>query len=372
MRPRTYPWRGAVLGVCTVLAFSLGRLTPRAPAPVPACTLVHSVPASPADLPQPVSGAGFRWFVTSTAEHYTPYFYAAVTSARKHSDVAPRLVLHPDADIPRLRDAAARLGVVVLHHRMSHDAALRRGVKISVPGYSDEAGVMTARGTFMRFDVPLLAAAETLGTTFEWVADHTHEAAAAMAARPPRDNLCLYTDADVLFLPGAALMDDIASGELAVPDVFSASSEINVTDYDHFNSGVMLINIAGFLRVVNDLWERSARNDFECMKDAWDQGCLQVFARDGGVAMARLAPQWNWRPYLRWPEDAAPPGARRRIMHFHGPKPLDIINTFVVPKVFNGGSVADNHGDYKSLIERDPQAYLHALAEWLKVAWAVY
>jgi hypothetical protein len=243
-------WRLVIVGALVVIAYGIGFNS--APGRAPTLAPTHILPAhNVAPAEGNVTGAaGFRWYVTSTVDHYTPYVCAAVNSALEHSDVAPRLILHADASIPRLRGVAPLLGVPVLRHKTSHDAELKHGVEVTFPADGD-AGVTTARGTFVRFDVPLLAAAETLNTTFEWVAAHAQEAAAVMAMRPPRDNLCLYTDADVLFLPGAALLDDIASGELKVPEVFSASSEIDVTNYDHFNSGVMLFNIAGFLRIVD-------------------------------------------------------------------------------------------------------------------------
>ena len=81
--------------------------------------------------------------------------------------------------------------------------------------------------------------------------------------------------------------------------------------------------------------------------------------------MARLAPQYNWRPYLHWPSHTVPPGARLRILHFHGPKPHDIISFFVLPKIWNGGEI---NGQYKGLLESNPKAYLRALADWLKLA----
>jgi hypothetical protein len=299
---------------------------------------------------------------------YTPLLLAALSSARQNSDVVPRVVLHPNADVPRLRSAIERFdGITVLTHVTSHDEALASGANAVHPEVPGEANL--ARGVFVRFDVPLLAAAETLNKPFDWVAAHLAEAAAAMEARPMRDNVCLYTDADIIFLPGATLLADVASGALQVPRVFSASSELDVQDYDAFNSGVMFINVAGFLRIAEDLWRISLQDDFKCMLYAWDQGCLQKFARERRGLIEPLAPQFNWRPYLLWPKDTVPTGERLRIEHFHGPKPKDIIAQLVVPSTLGGGEV-QGYAGYSDLIKRNVQGYLQALSNWLAVVAA--
>ena len=322
-------------------------------------------PLTPQDKPRPV---GMRWYVTTNSDTYAPYIAAALRSAQLHSDVTPRVLLNPRFSVPRTRAFAQRAGAAVVEHATRYDEGIAEGCATWLPADKDAAPV--AISTFIRLDAPLVAAAETLGQNLSWLLLHLDEAADAMAGRPLHENLVLYTDADVLFSPGALLMEDLSSGALAVPPLFAASSEQSVEDYVHFNTGVLLMNVSGMLRSYADLWGFMSAERFKCLAEGpWDQGCLQLYAKARKLHASgalRLAPQWNWRPYLEWPVDTVPEGDRVRLLHFHGPKPWDIA-TGVLPQLLWGEAPA-LVGSYRELYERNPPGYALALAEWLGAA----
>lgn len=114
----------------------------------------------------------------------------------------------------------------------------------------------------------------------------------------------LYTDCDVVFRRRPEF-----SG--LKPKVFAAAPEFAPDEWNYFNSGVMLMNLAAMratqAALEAELRERLAGADAarcddqivlnEAYRGHWD----------------RLAPKFNWKPY--WPFNS-----QASILHFHGPK----------------------------------------------------
>jgi hypothetical protein len=114
----------------------------------------------------------------------------------------------------------------------------------------------------------------------------------------------LYTDCDVVFLRALEL------GEMQ-PALFAAAPEFRPNNWNYFNSGVLVMNVAA-LRAGYDAFERFIEAGLE--EDPTfvsnDQYAYNAFYRG---RWERLHPLFNWKPY--WGVNT---GAR--VLHFHGPK----------------------------------------------------
>jgi hypothetical protein len=325
-------------------------------------------PLAVVHLPLRHQAAGPRWYMSANEGRYAANVGVALASAAAYSDVSPRFIRAVVGwASPRLEAIVMRAGTPVIVHDVRYMSALKAAAAKLFP--KDLQAPSVAVGTFVRLDIAVLAAAETLNETADWVFLHLEEAAERMAAFP-LDDVVLYTDTDVVFEPGALLGAALASGELSTPAVFAAASELNVTDYDALNSGVLLLRVSGFLRVYDMLWADMGRTGFVCMQAAWDQGCLREFARAHGLMAApaaRLPPSWHWRPYLRWPDDALPRGAPTRLVHFHGPKPLHLVRFVLDPHVLEGLPI--DHPwfppEYRDMWARNPAGFIWALSRWV-------
>ena len=318
--------------------------------------------------PPHTSVSGPRWYMSANEGRYAHCVGVALASAAAYSDVSPRFIRAVAGwASPRLDTIVSRAGTPVIVHDVRHASALKAAAAALFP--NDLQAPNVAAGTFVRFDIAALAAAETLNESADWVFLHLQEAAERMEARP-LDDVVLYTDTDVVFEPGSSLGSALASGELLTPAVFAAASELDVTDYDALNSGVLLLRVSGFLRVYDMLWAHMGRNGFVCMLAAWDQGCLREFARAYGLMAApaaRLPPSWHWRPYLHWPDDAVPRGSPARLVHFHGPKPLHLVRFVLDPHVLEGLPIEHPWfpPEYRDLWARNPAGFIWALSRWV-------
>lgn len=221
-----------------------------------------------------------KWYfcTNSTGAHlYKSCIMAAVKSCRAHTTLDPVYVCF-DADRALPPDLVAfltRHDVPVIRRRpliLDHIAGLAKGV----PGYSLEA----ASGTYLRFDVPFL---ET------------------------EDDFVLYSDCDVLFLDAI----DLTSCR---PRFFACAPEFEVDNWTYCNAGVMVMNVDAMRRTSADLCQLSVARLKAGMTQAYDQSDLNAFYHG---TWDRLSPLFNWKPY--WGVDPA-----AKILHFHGPKPVDI------------------------------------------------
>ena len=122
------------------------------------------------------------------------------------------------------------------------------------------------------------------------------------------DEFVLYTDCDVVFLRAI-------NWAAPRPKLFAAAPEFKRDNWNYFNSGVMLLNVAA-LRQSYEAFERHivARLSDGVFPNYDDQIALNEAYRG---QWSRLDPALNWKPYWGAARDAA-------ILHFHGPKPDDI------------------------------------------------
>ncbi len=126
------------------------------------------------------------------------------------------------------------------------------------------------------------------------------------------DPFVLYTDVDILFLKPIDL-----SG--LRPSFFACAPEVEATRRDHFNSGVMVMNLPA-LRTDYGRLQSAIEHRFEHGEKTpfHDQTIFNEVYRD---QWDLLDPIYNWKPYWKPNPDAA-------IFHFHGPK-LDTIEELI-------------------------------------------
>jgi hypothetical protein len=291
-----------------------------------------------------------RWYVGANSDRYASIFAAGLRSAAMHSDVDARIVLHPQAQAERVMALARRYNGSTIVHEVLFAGDVTAGAS------RWNVDLRTSLGTFVRCDMPLLAAAETLGKTVQWVSSHLHEAAVAMASRPAVDNAILYTDSDVLFLgPVTALLG--ATGGLQVPPVHAVTPDFNLERPYVFNSGVMLINVSGWLDHYAPMLASWRAANFSCMTNSFDQGCLQAYTQQHSLLeapSAQLPPGLHWRTY-RHPHELGVKYAT--ILHYHMPKPADILE-LVNLKVHNSSA----QPIFSYPFGLNPEGYLQALA----------
>ena len=146
------------------------------------------------------------------------------------------------------------------------------------------------------------------------------------------DEFCLYTDYDVMFLPGD--YSDLVSLR---PEVFSASPESNIKDWSYVNTGVMVKNV-NFFKGNDEFMVDYINKNFETL-DVWDQ---TVYNDLYIKKLTRLPIEYNWKPYWGINENA-------KIIHFHGPKPF-----VVTPK-----EVSYTQAGLTILLNRDLNSYDH-------------
>src|SRR4029077_12023275 len=127
------------------------------------------------------------------------------------------------------------------------------------------------------------------------------------------DEFALYTDVDVMFV------GDVATALCQLrPKYFAAAPEFTLNDYEHMNSGVMLMNLRS-LRQKDDEFRSFIQDHLETLVDtSWDQEAYRRFfgrrtfiTKVIGTRWNQLTPELNWKPY--WGTN---PNAQ--IIHFHG------------------------------------------------------
>jgi hypothetical protein len=119
-----------------------------------------------------------------------------------------------------------------------------------------------------------------------------------------QERYVLYTDCDVVFLrpyPWAEIR----------PKIFAAAPEFTPSNWNYFNSGVMVLNTTSmketFAEFSNHIRARIEDGRFD---DYNDQRALNEAYRGH---WDRLDPRLNWKPYWDFNPGAA-------LLHFHGPK----------------------------------------------------
>ena len=221
------------------------------------------------------------WFcgVNDRSQMHKNLYLAALISAKKNTTLIP--VLLYDGNDTDFCHRVETYGCKLVKHVTSFSNK-ENFIKKNV----DWKGI--ANGAFLRIDIPL-------------VCDTLHI----------KDPFVLYTDTDVIFL-----QDVVSDLESYAPEYFAICPEFNKTNYDQFNSGVMLINIKTMLESYSEFANFMESKDYDFI--AFDQGALQEFYK--GKA-EKLPLEFNHKPY--WGIDNS-----AKIIHYHGPKYDNIINYF--------------------------------------------
>lgn len=144
----------------------------------------------------------------------------------------------------------------------------------------------TALGAYLRVDIPKICEIYHIQT-----------------------NYVLYTDCDVIFMK-----DPVEELLKYKPMYFACCSEIDCTNFEEFNSGVMLLNVENMLNTYNMFIDTIDKNHYDYA--SYDQGALQSYYKN---KVDKLSLLLNHKPYWGKKDDAL-------ILHYHGPKPRDIVN----------------------------------------------
>ena len=226
-----------------------------------------------------------KWYfvLNETADlSYVENAKVAVLSCLKNTRLEPNCVW--DGSPNKFTDWLQRRGITVHFCSVSFLAELerengKRGLRFA-----------SARGAYLRVMIP------TLEVIDEYV---------------------LYTDSDVLFQ-----IDPTDLLKSCKPELIGATTESSQSDFNFFNSGVMVMNItnlrtlhSGFIDYIEDNlpnWIGFSPND---------QGALNNFFRSG---WCRIDQTLNWKPYWGVNPDAY-------ILHFHGARPHEIVRHLANP-----------------------------------------
>lgn len=204
---------------------------------------------------------------------------AAVHSCIQNTTLQPHFLF--DGARSEFTDYLESLGVTIHFHRVSFadelDASAAQG------GYVP----FVARGAYLRFDIPLIE---------------------------QQDQYVLYTDVDVLFLADPVF--ECWPEVLAAAEEYERLESVCVPYGKVFNSGVMLINVAGFAAERERLLSVARDSQFYFHGDGgyYDQGALN---RHFAGNFDKLDQSLNWRPFAKPPQAPV-------IVHFHGTKPWEV------------------------------------------------
>ena len=192
----------------------------------------------------------------------------SVESALINTNLEPHFIY--DGNPSNLTEYLENKGVIIHYHRISFEKEINEFT-------TDSQSRSVARGAFLRFDIPLIE---------------------------KDDKYVLYTDADVIFLPGK----DIFKGYY--PDFLAAAPQFDRGSIRDMNSGVMIINVDSWKEKRDELINFTLNN----LHVGLDQEILREYL---GKDYLLLPDRFNWKPYWGLNPDAA-------IIHWHGPKPVTI------------------------------------------------
>jgi hypothetical protein len=191
-------------------------------------------------------------------------------------------------------------GVQIIPHRASLVAEL-------IPTFGEK--MKTYSGHWLRCDIPLIETA---------------------------DKFVLYTDIDVVFEADVTL-------DAPEPPILACGPEHNQGDLSYFNSGVMIMNVAGF-GACREAMIRTLRARLTTTAPYDDQSMLNELLMgkwDG------LDDRWNWKPYWGRNDGAL-------IVHWHGPKP-EHVNEMLA------GNQAKFGSDYETIFKKNVPGYRYYL-----------
>jgi len=155
------------------------------------------------------------------------------------------------------------------------------------------------------------------------------------------EEFVLYTDCDVIFL-------NKVNWNTIRPRVFSAAPEFKKDNWNFFNAGVMVINVAAmrdsYIEFEGHI-KRAIGSGNHYHYD--DEKALNEFYRG---QWERLSPKFNWKPYWGFEGTAV-------IIHFHGPK----LNA--IEMIINGIWPAEN--PTQDQLTRIVDGHIDAYIDWL-------
>lgn len=237
-----------------------------------------------------------KWYFASNdrSEKFFPLIKAAVTSALENTTLEPIFIY--DGEENELTNWLRERNVKIIPHRVSFYDKLKE--------VYDEAQLNIASGAFLRCDIPIIEKNED------------------------GDNIILYTDCDVIFLKDF---------ELPVkPDYFACSSQTSKTNFQNFNTGVMLMNVEK-LKESHEEFTNFITQNIKILS-AYDQTAYQIFYNSKNT---KLPIEFNHKPYWGIDDNAF-------ILHFHGPKPTLFESDEELKNLYSG---------YNELYKKNPKAY---------------
>lgn len=237
---------------------------------------------------------------------------AALRSARANTSLEPHFVY--DGAESAFTQELRRQGVVIHHHRVSFYDAMVAG-RIQAFGHADPLFLAIAAGAYLRTEIPALEM---------------------------QDEYVLYTDCDTMFLRDP----DMAQFR---PATFACAPQRVQTDYDDFNSGVMVMNLPALRRDL-PAFTQSIIANFN-RYTAYDQDAYREFYAG---RYSHLPPSYNWKPYWGPNPDAT-------IVHFHGPKPAAVRKLMMDP-AYAPPQI------WRELFEENPAGYAAYLPQWERFA----
>ena len=231
-----------------------------------------------------------KWFFAlneacPTFLHYADLLRVALHTALKHTSLAPHFLY--DGRDNALTDWLREREIPIIRCRTPLFDRLRELSQRKRDPQILEIGA----GAFLRVDLPKI----------------THELGMD-------DTYVLYTDCDVMFMHEVA--EDLNKIGCRY---FAVAPEFDPADYQHMNTGVMLMNLKN-LRAVDEIFRKFVIANLEVFP-CWDQSAYQWFYRAPRNKFFRtngwdrLPIEYNWKPY--WGDYSS-----AKIIHFHGPKPF--------------------------------------------------
>ena len=256
-----------------------------------------------------------RWFFAlneacPTFSHYADMVKVAVHTALKHTSLAPHFLY--DGIDNALTDWLRKRKVPIFQCRTTFFDGLR---ELSERKQNPKILAIGA-GAFLRVELPTLV--DELGID---------------------DTYVLYTDCDVMFMKD--VVEDLTNTGCRY---FAVAPEFDRTDYQHMNTGVMLMNLKN-LAAMDEGFRKFVKSNLDKFP-SWDQSAYRWFYKGPRKTFFhrhgwdRLPIEFNWKPY--WGDYSM-----ARIIHFHGPKPFqrDHVGRADAPKVLQ--SLA--RGSYQEL-----------------------
>ncbi len=249
--------------------------------------------------------------LTALGDRYKVHVAVTVQSSVQNTNLSTHLIYDgPITDyIRQLQD----LGCSIIQHELSFKGRLRDVCNKSSVNFD------VASGAFLRLDIPLL---------------------------DKGDGYAIYTDVDVMF------RSDPDFSSLS-PTIMAAAPEMNIENYNHINSGVLLINLPGLRQEIPDFTEKILSGNLKTSSgDPYDQGHINDFFRG---RLNRLDPKFNWKPYWGFNEEAS-------IVHWHGVK-------YPAAKAISLGleKTITNYHPHPEIYRRSPSGYRAYMEEYEKI-----